>query len=38
MRSAASPRATRYLLDVEPEHVAVELVNRYRAAKRAQLL
>jgi hypothetical protein len=27
-----------YLLDVEPEHVAVELVNRYRAAKRAQLL
>ncbi|MBV9890938.1 MAG: DUF58 domain-containing protein [Rhizobacter sp.] len=27
-----------YLLDVEPEHVAVELVNRYRAIKRAQLL
>jgi uncharacterized protein (DUF58 family) len=27
-----------YLLDVEPEHVAVELVNRYRAVKRAQLL
>ena len=31
-------RATRYLLDVEPEHLAVELVNRYRAAKRARLL
>jgi uncharacterized protein (DUF58 family) len=27
-----------YLLDVEPQHVAVELVNRYRAVKRAQLL
>jgi uncharacterized protein (DUF58 family) len=27
-----------FLLDVEPEHLAVELVNRYRAAKRAQLL
>ncbi len=27
-----------YLLDVEPEQVAVELVNRYRAVKRAQLL
>ena len=27
-----------YLHDVEPEHVAVELVNRYRAAKRALLL
>jgi uncharacterized protein (DUF58 family) len=27
-----------YLLDVEPEHVAVELVNRYRAIKRARLL
>jgi uncharacterized protein (DUF58 family) len=27
-----------HLLDVEPEQVAVELVNRYRAVKRAQLL
>jgi hypothetical protein len=27
-----------YLLDVEPEQVAVELVNRYRAVKRARLL
>ena len=27
-----------YLLDVEPEQVAVELVNRSRAVKRAQLL
>jgi uncharacterized protein (DUF58 family) len=27
-----------YLLDVEPEQVAVELVNRYRAVKRAGLL
>ncbi len=31
-------RATRFSFDVEPEHIAVELVNRYRAAKRAQLL
>ena len=27
-----------FLLDVEPEKVAVELVNRYRAVKRAGLL
>ena len=27
-----------HLLDVEPEQVAVELVNRYRAVKRAGLL
>ena len=27
-----------YLLDVEPEQLAVELVNRYRAVKRAGLL